>query len=409
MIDDTMGGALARSPFASLGVAVSGGGDSVALLHLLRDWCAGQDVPLHAVTVDHGLRPEAADEARFVAELCAGLGVSHDTLTWSDWDRRGNLQDAARTARYGLIADWAQARGVNAVALGHTLDDQAETVLMRLARGSGVDGLAAMQGDWTVDGTRYLRPLLHVSREDLRQILRDRGLGWMDDPSNEDARFDRVKARRALAALSDLGLDANRLSDTAIRMKYARNALERHAQDAAYQVCTIRGGDVVFDLEKASDLPYDTQTRLYAHALMWVASAAYRPRRDALFEAIALAAGGDRRTLHGCMIQGDLDSIVISREYNAVRDKRVMPGMVWDSRWRLDGPEQNVQIRALGNTVSDCPEWRETGLARRSLMASPAVWRDGELLAAPLAGLANGWTAQLVHGENHFFTTILSH
>ena len=131
-------------PPPALGVAVSGGSESTALLIHLHDWAGPRGVALHAVTIDHGLRPEAAAEAAGVAALCARLAVPHDTLPWR-WDGRGNLPDAARRGRQALISDWAAARGIADVALGHTADDQAETLLMRLGRGSGVDGLAAMR------------------------------------------------------------------------------------------------------------------------------------------------------------------------------------------------------------------------------------------------------------------------
>ncbi|MCI2397944.1 tRNA lysidine(34) synthetase TilS [Aliiroseovarius subalbicans] len=405
---DFIGGAHSRAPFASLGVAVSGGGDSMALLHLVRDWATAQDVAVHAVTVDHGLRDGSGDEAAMVAETCAALNVPHATLRWGGWDKRGNLQDAARQARYALITDWARGR-VDAVALGHTQDDQAETFLMRLARGSGVDGLSAMRADWQADGLRWLRPLLTTRRAALRDVLEGRGVIWAEDPSNDDTRFDRVKARRALEGLADLGLDAPRLAQTATRMTHARDALERHAQVAAKKICTVLAGDVVFDLDTLTAQPFETQTRLLAHALMWVTASPYRPRQEALYETLAMVAGGDRRTLHGCLIEGDLDQIRISREYNAVRDKVIAPGGLWDSRWTLIGPDQDVDIRALGDAVSDCPDWRDTGLTRRSLMATPAVWRGANLVAAPLAGLENGWSAKIAHPPGHFFTSILSH
>ncbi|MGJ8618282.1 MAG: tRNA lysidine(34) synthetase TilS, partial [Sulfitobacter sp.] len=117
-----------------LGVAVSGGGDSMALLHLLHGLSALHGTKLRAVTVNHGLRPEAASEAQMVQAFCATLGVQHDTLMWKDWDGIGNLQNAARQARYQMMADWATIHGISTIALGHTADDQAETFLMRLAR-----------------------------------------------------------------------------------------------------------------------------------------------------------------------------------------------------------------------------------------------------------------------------------
>ena len=140
---------LAQIPDGPLGVALSGGGDSLALLHLLHDW--GQR-ELHAVTVDHGLRPASMAEALRAGEMAAHLGISHQIFRWDHEEISGNLQDAARSARRTLIADWARGKSLAAVALGHTADDQAETFLMRLARGSGVDGLSAMDGIVTEAG-----------------------------------------------------------------------------------------------------------------------------------------------------------------------------------------------------------------------------------------------------------------
>ncbi len=411
-------GAQGRAPFASLGLAVSGGGDSMALLHLAHDWhkdwhkgrraqSPGGSITLAAVTVDHGLRPEAAEEAAMVARTCATLGIPHETLRW-DWDGRGNLHDAARRARYRLMGDWARRHGIEAVALGHTLDDQAETFLMRLARGSGVDGLATMRRDWH-DGVRWLRPLLEVPRPDLRAYLRARGLDWAEDPSNDDPRYDRVKARRALQLLAPLGLDAPRLAETAAHMSRAREGLARHAHDAAQRLCHVRAGSVAFDLAGLGAEPPETQHRLFAHALIWISGAEYRPRLDALQEALEAATHGARRSLHGCLIEGGPDQIRIYREYNAVRHEVAEPGQVWDGHWTLTGPDPQARIRALGEAVADCPDWRATGLPRRALMASPAAWRNGALLSAPLAGLDNGWTLRPTRPDTSFFASILSH
>jgi len=194
-------------------VAVSGGGDSLALMHLAADWAGG--APLAAVTVDHGLRPESAAEAREVARAAGALGLRHETLLWRGWDGHGNLQAAARDARHALIAEWARTEGRGTVLLGHTRDDQAETVLMALARAAGPDGLSAMQAACEARGVLWLRPLLGVGREELRAELRRRGAAWAEDASNADPRFERVRARRALRALAPVGIDAPALtSDT---------------------------------------------------------------------------------------------------------------------------------------------------------------------------------------------------
>ena len=183
-----------------IGVALSGGGDSTALLHLRL--AAGFRV--EAVTVDHRLRADSAAEAAAVGEWCRVLGVRHEIRVWEHGAVEGNLMDQARRARMALIAGWAEARGIGVVALGHTRDDVAETVLMGLSRAAGIAGLSGMRREFDAGRVRVHRPLLDAGREELRAWLRGQGIRWVDDPTNENDRFTRVKARKALAALAPL-------------------------------------------------------------------------------------------------------------------------------------------------------------------------------------------------------------
>ena len=379
----------------------------MALLLLAVD--AGQQV--RAVTVDHGLRPEAAAEAAWVGRLCAGLGVPHDTLQWQGWTGAGNLQDQARRARLALIADWAMAAGLGAVALGHTQDDQAETVLMRLARRSGVDGLSAMSDRRRALGMTWLRPLLSVSRDDLRAFLRARGQEWIEDPSNDALRFDRVKARRALTALAPLGLTAAVLAGVADQMRTARSALDHQTEAAARQIARIEGGDVVIDRAGFAGLPAEIRRRLLVGALGWVGSADYGPRAasvQALMTAVAAGRGG---TLAGCRVTLRPSTLRVAREWQAVRGMVAAPGQLWDRRWIVTGPESNgLNVKALGEAgLAMVADWRTSGLPRVSLLASPSVWRAGVLISAPLAGSTTGWTADLAGGADGFFLSLLSH
>jgi tRNA(Ile)-lysidine synthase len=186
----------------AIGIAVSGGSDSTALLILAADWAEAKGKHVTAATVDHGLRSEAKEEAAGVAHLCAGLGVTHATLTWRRTGRIGFAGQAeARQARHGLLADWAQKAGVGVLALGHTRDDRLETFLMRARQGSGWHGLAGPLPSgpspaWPEGrGLRLIRPLLAFGREQLREELRQRELGWIEDPSNKAERFERARVR----------------------------------------------------------------------------------------------------------------------------------------------------------------------------------------------------------------------
>lgn len=397
-----------------LGVAVSGGGDSMALLHLLSDWARGHGVDLCAATVDHGLRPAAGAEAAMVGEVCEGLGVPHAILRWTGWDGTGNLQDQARRARYALLADWAQASGLGAVALGHTADDQAETFLMRLVRGAGVDGLSAMAPCRRALGVDWLRPMLDVTRDDLRRWLAARRLGWVDDPSNANPRFARVQARQVLGLLQPLGLDAQALRETTRRLAEAREALDLTALAAARQIASVEAGDVRIARPGLAALPGEIRRRLLSHALAWIASAEYRPRHATLVQALEVAEHGGSVTLHGCQVEARGDGLRIGREYQAVKGQETAVAAIWDRRWRVFPPEgadlAGLRVAALGEAgLRACPGWRDTGLPRASLLAGPAVWRGGDLVAAPLAGQAAGWRAALARGADDYFASLLSH
>ena len=399
-IDGAFGGE--KRP-GKIGVAVSGGSDSLALLHILHDW--GR-VPLTAATVDHGLRAEAAEEAEKVAKICETLGIPHQVLKWQGWDGKGNLQAQARQNRYSLLADWAEAEGCDTVVLGHTMDDQAETFLMRLSRASGVDALAGMESRIWRHDQRFDRPLLGVRRRELQDYLATKGQDWIDDPSNEDERFDRVKARKALVQLEDMGLSPEDITHSMINLSLAAMELRDRAREIARKICKEPAGDVVFDRAALRRLNPDMQHRLFSKALMFVSSEPYPPRGDAMFEAEAAMYAGRNHTLHGCLILVTDMTLRITREFKAVERVTAATDTLWDSRWRLDGPHRpTLETRALGDAVKDTP-WRETGMPRQSLMSSPAVWDEETLIAAPVAGLTNGWTAEAT-GRGYFADFLL--
>lgn len=387
----------ARLDAKSIGVAVSGGSDSTALLLLLAGLARQVGLRVVAATVDHGLRAASADEAGQVADLCARLGVEHAILTWTGWDQQGNLQDAARKARYDLLGQWARARGCDQVWLGHTADDQAETFLMRLARGSGVDGLAAMPEHSERDGLQWVRPLLGVSRAVLREYLHAQGQGWIDDPSNADPRFERIRFRNAAGTLAELGLGQARLNATAANMERARQALERMTDRLAEAAARVsRAGEVVLDRAIWSAADDEIRLRLLARSLNWVSGAVYRPRLEALVHLEAQLRAGDAAgmSLHGCLARAGDGTITIRREPARVEPMVDAAARVWDGRWRVEGEAAGLMLGALGEAgLAQAEGWRETGENREALLTTPALWRGENLVAAPLAGLEAGFTA----------------
>ncbi len=384
----------------------------MALLRLLHDFAQDHPIALFCVTVDHGLRKEAADEARRVAEVCQQLGVRHETLIWKDWDGSGNTQNAARVARYTLMSDWARRCGVSTIALGHTQDDQAETVLMRLARGAGVDGLSAMSPKSDRWGVTWLRPLLHVSRAALRAYLTARDQSWIEDPTNDDTRYDRIKARQALDHLAPFGLTRETLAQVAGNMAEARTALSQQTAAAARDIADVKGGALSLDWPAVQHLPKEISRRLIVQALQWISGAVYAPRQRSIAAVMAALRAAGSATLEECHLKVINNTLWIFRELKAVEAASVPLGALWDGRWVVTGPEEGADLRvaALGEQgLAACPDWRDRGLPRALLLATPAVWRGGELVAAPLADPASGWHARLKDGERSFFAAVFSH
>jgi tRNA(Ile)-lysidine synthase len=209
-------------------LAVSGGPDSIALMWLAARWRSAltRGPRLVAVTVDHGLRPEAAREAREVKRLARTLDLTHRTMRWTGTKPKTGLPAAARAARYRLLAQAARSSGATHILTAHTRDDQAETLLMRLLRGSGIAGLAAMARESEREGVLLARPLLQVSKSQLIATLKKAKLGFADDPTNRDMNFARPRLRAVMPVLAAEGGDARSLARLAARLARANAAVE---------------------------------------------------------------------------------------------------------------------------------------------------------------------------------------
>lgn len=402
-----------------IGIAVSGGSDSLALLHLLA---ADPELKphLHVATVDHGLRTAARGEAETVADVCAGLCVPHDILTWGDWDGQGNLMHAARAARYRLLAGWGARLGLLTIALGHTEDDLAETFLMRLARRAGSEGLAAMDPVFRRAGQGFCRPLLAHARADLRAFLTRHGVSWVNDPSNEDEGFDRVRMRRALdnpaGDLAALGLTRAALAEAARHLAEANDALRHAAYALTEQAAHVEAGDVVFDAEKLFAAPRELRHRVMSAALRFVSASEFAPRAENMHSALSALMAGEVRTLHGCVMMRQTPGLIrIFREVSAAgrAARPVAPGetALFDGRWEVVAPEIEgpLTLAPLSDAIKLCPDWREKTLPRQSLMASPALFQNGVLISAPLAGFGPEMRCTLAAPYADLNTFVLSH
>jgi len=306
-------------------LAVSGGPDSTALLLLAARWAKRLKRPpkLIAVTIDHGLRAEAAREAAAVKRLARALGVTHRTLRWRGKKPKSGLQEAARMARYRLLAQVAAAAGCAHILTAHTLDDQAETVLFRLARGSGLVGLAGMAHASPLPtggaGALFLvRPLLHIPKARLIATLKSARVPYSEDPTNRDPRFTRARLRTLMPALAREGLDARGLARLAARMRRAETTVElavAAAREALAPGPWRYGDPVVFATARFADLPAEVALRLLGRAIAHVGDEGpvELAKLEVLYEALQQAHFGLRRTLAGALITLETDCLTVER------------------------------------------------------------------------------------------------
>ncbi|MDF0597291.1 tRNA lysidine(34) synthetase TilS [Psychromarinibacter halotolerans] len=392
-----------------MAVAVSGGGDSLALLHLLHD----HGLAAAALTVDHGLRPEAADEARMVARICGELGLRHAVLQWR-WDGEGNLSEAAREGRYSALADWCRDAGIGACALGHTRDDNIESFFMGLSRGAGLDGLCGMRPAFDRDGVRFHRPLLDASRESLRDVLHDRGVGWAEDPTNADTTYDRARIRAALATLD---LPDGQIAQSIGNLAATRRDIGEELLHILTGHWRTDGPDIVIDLGAWTALTAEFRRRTLAAALRFHTAARHAPRAAAMMRIVARDWTGDPgpATLAGCTIGADGETIRIGREAAAV-PPAVSTRETWDNRWTVEGTHSpDTVIRALGEAgvaLLD-PGWKSGTLPRRAMLAAPSVWRGDVLVHCPFGPLADpraqeAWTCTSADDSQRFTAALRS-
>jgi tRNA(Ile)-lysidine synthase len=326
--------ALFRSllPAAALVLAVSGGPDSTALLFLAARWRSSlkKGPKLYAVTIDHGLRPESAAEANAVARLARRLGVPHRVLRWEGRKPKTGLQQAARQARYRLLGRCAATVKARHILTAHTLDDQAETVLIRMTRGSGLSGLCGMTHAAPVPAREHagivlVRPLLDVPKARLVATLRRAGIEFVDDPSNLDPRFTRARVRQAMPMLAREGLDAHRLALLARRLQRVESALEAAVDAASATLSQMPWSDqasIVFDAKEFARLPAEVGLRLLGRAIVYCGDggAMRLGRLEALHEALTRAHAGTftqrarwRRSLAGALVTLSRGKVKIER------------------------------------------------------------------------------------------------
>lgn len=396
------------SRFPHVALAVSGGPDSLALMRLAARWRAelGLALKLSVLTVDHGLRPSSREEALTVGRLAAELGLPHAILTWEQEPHSASLQARARAARYDLMAAYCHEHDIPALVTAHHLDDQAETFLMRLKRGSGLDGLAAIpeRGAWA--GIAILRPLLDVPKARLVATLDEAGIAFASDPSNVDPRFERARVRGSTEALERLGLTSEALALSARRLRRAREALDHAAQDflAAHSE-TSEAGYALIDRDALASAPQEIALRALAQ-LIGAVGGGETPLRLAKLEALlaALMEDPDKvHTLGRCRLEPISGRLGIFREVRGrgLPVARLLPGerTLWDNRFRIElgaNEPEPITVRALGESGLRALRDRSAlplSLPRLAGRALPSCWRGEVLLGLPMLGGGYGHEA----------------
>ncbi len=375
-------------------VAVSGGSDSLALLYLLVAYRASQTSfpEMIAVTIDHGLRVESADEAHFVAGLCEKAGIAHRILNWTGPKPATGTSAKARDARYTLLCKAARDAGTDVVLTGHTRDDQIETFVMRLERagaGRSERGLASMAPATLLEREVWLvRPLLDVPRERLRVYLRERDVVWRDDPSNDDSKYERVRVRKALREA-----DGQKIARTIVEKASKRLFLNTKAAQALSDCVTIYNGTCA-EIRRRLWLEqgHDTQQLAIGVLLATMGGRSLLPSTEicdkALGHVFSQRSTG-RITINRCVLQSKKDTMLIFREMRSLPITVVEPDMtaIWDSRYRIcNRSNQPITVGASGirglEVLSDAGH---AGFHRASALSSPALYRDNEI-SSVLAG-----------------------
>lgn len=389
-------------------IAVSGGSDSVALLHLASSWAKTVNADIKVVTVDHGLRPEAAAEAAFVAGISETLNLQHFTLAWDGVKPATGISEAARDARYMLIAEFAHDIGADTILTGHTMDDQAETVWMRnsrLGESQKGRGLSGMGRSMTPSpGLRVLRPLLDVSRQQLRNFLADIGQTWIEDPTNFDQSYERVRARYALSE-SEIGIPAiSRFAELCGRLR----RLDCESVCEFLQSTMVINNGPVYELEHEElfELPPGAAV-LAIRVLVAIAGGREHFISDEFACLILDMETGSRKTAGYCVVEKRGKQLLVYRENRNLPFVQIEPGdrKMWDGRLLVENNSRfNVVCRAIES--NDVAELEKRGLSLSDIKPKAVVYsmplisdgvRDPVVPFSDKPGLASGivWHMQV--------------
>ena len=406
---------LANLKLNSCGIAVSGGSDSMALLHILTDWESAAKPNIYVASIDHGLRSESKSEIEFVKKICEKKRVEHVSLAPVTQlsKAKGNLQDNARSARYELLEKWAISKNLQCILIGHTLDDQEENLLMRFLRGSGVDGLVSMEELVVRNEILWIRPLLKSRKEDLRNYLRNNNYSWIDDPSNFDDKYQRVKVRTLLQQLKSNNIIASNFAKTADHMQRASKLSKETAISSSKSLLSYNGvGQITFEGEKFSKLFEDTQYRILAGIISWFSGVFYKPRFSQL-ENIHRKIISDRNlagaTLGGTVFKKKSGIVTVMRELASVKEDHLIKNekFIWDNRWLVtfkSRVQSKLYIKPYGLISYDNYKiFIDGDFDERALSTIPVILENKIVKFVPFSNLEYDVEVKLLNEEKEFY------
>lgn len=391
---------LAINPHNKIAVAVSGGSDSLALTLLANAWAKARII---AITVDHGLRKESEYEAAQVARWLAKYDIEHYTLKWKGDKQPSNIQANARNARYELMTDFCKQQQIANLLVAHTKEDQAETVLIRLMRGSGLEGLCGIRNKVTINDIRIIRPLLDTKKEDLKSYLRSQKQGWIEDPSNQNDKFARVRVRKFINSSDEPELLISRLASTANALQRSNDYIQQNILREISEVADIKSeGYCLLDIEKFKALHVEVGLKIMAKLIKSIGGQYYKPRFEKLENLYNFIQNGEyNATLGGCEIyqskkQSEAGKLLIIRENSAIQDDlEILSGssVIWDGRFKcsLKYIEENFIVGAFSSSdllsiARERQEFKNLKLPKRVIFALPALKTLENIVAVPHIG-----------------------
>ena len=386
-----------------IALAVSGGPDSTALMFLVSQSKGFKNNNVTILVVDHSLRKDSANEAKMVFSNAKNLGFKCKILKWRGDKPLAGIQEAARIARYNLMASWCEKNNIDTLFLAHHLGDQVETFLMRLSKGSGVDGLSSMNKISSYSNITLVRPFLEVSKKNLIKIAEASKLKWISDPTNLNSQFQRARIRKILPVLSREGIDPHHINLVIKRMESAKQALN--------DITTIHissfvknMSDISYSLsyECFSILPKEILLRILERLIMVSSGSIYPSRRTKLESILSwLEKGGgvSAKTLSGAIIRKRKDYIIFYRELKGCQSKPVIHPLTnrylsWDNRFKIKlNKSKKIEVKALGDEgikiLKSKKILKKQGLNNIPLSAwksAPGLWSKKRLISVPSLG-----------------------